>query len=177
MLHDTVGVFTAPIRQKRLYVQWDVDPDVPAVVLGDEARIRQVLLNLVGNAVKFTDEGGIQLAVSRAAPLPAASDGTDTTEEEKVELAFTVTDTGIGIRQAELASLFQPFYQAESSGDRRHGGTGLGLAISKTLVELMGGRIAVSSEPGAGTCVSFTIAAALPASGAAALWEDEVKIS
>ena len=123
-------------------------PDVPSHVRGDPGRLRQVLLNLVGNAIKFTERGRVDLAV-RAAAGGGAGD--------QVALEFSVTDTGIGMDTDTQARLFLPFTQADGSTSRRFGGTGLGLAISRQLVEMMGGRIRVSSEAGRGSCFTFTI--------------------
>ncbi|MBG0568460.1 PAS domain-containing hybrid sensor histidine kinase/response regulator [Actinoplanes aureus] len=120
---------------------------LPAVLRGDEGRIRQVLLNLAGNAAKFTQHGEILLRVDPAAPIP---DG-------QPLYTFSVTDTGIGIGADDLARLFQPFTQADSSTSRQFGGTGLGLTISRQLVELMGGRLEVDTEPGRGSRFAFTI--------------------
>ncbi len=124
----------------------ELAPDLPATVVGDPARTRQVLFNLVGNAVKFTRAGSVTLALGHA---PA--------EAGAVELRFEVTDTGIGIPAEVLGRLFERFSQAEGSTARRYGGSGLGLAISRQLVRLMGGDIAVESEPGKGSRFSFSV--------------------
>ncbi len=132
---------------KGLELATSFEPGIPEMVAGDPARIRQVLLNLVGNAVKFTKAGEVVLVVS-AGPLQAQGER---------ELRFTVRDTGIGIPQDRMDRLFQSFSQVDSSTTRRYGGTGLGLAISRQLVELMGGRISVESKVGVGSTFSFTV--------------------
>ena len=114
-------------------------PDVPTWLRGDPRRLRQVLVNLVGNAVKFTDHGNIEIGVTVC----------ETTDPSPI-LRFEVADTGVGIPQAAHQRLFQPFTQLDGSMARRYGGTGLGSAISKRLVELMGGEIGVESEFGKG---------------------------
>jgi len=124
----------------------DVMPGVPHRVLGDPQRIRQCLVNLVSNAIKFTSTGEVLLEVSASAQT-----------ESHAQVRFEVRDTGIGIAPAALADLFQPFTQADSSTTRRFGGTGLGLSIVKRLVELMNGRIGVVSEPGKGSSFWFTL--------------------
>jgi len=121
-----------------------IDPGVPTCVLGDAMRLRQVLLNLLSNGVKFTEVGSVRLEVEASASLP---DG----------IRFAVTDTGIGIDPARSARLFERFTQADSSATRRYGGTGLGLAISRSLVDLMGGTLEVRSEPGRGASFFFTL--------------------
>ena len=121
------------------------EPGVPDDLLGDPLRLRQVLVNIVGNAFKFTGEGRITVKVS-----PLAS------EQGSVMLQFSVSDTGIGMRQEQVDSMFAAFSQADTSVTRKYGGTGLGLAISKSLVALMGGAISVRSEPGKGTTMTFT---------------------
>jgi signal transduction histidine kinase/HPt (histidine-containing phosphotransfer) domain-containing protein len=141
-IRESAGILREQALEKQLALETAVDAAVPAWVLGDFARLRQVLVNLVGNAVKFTGQGSV---VVRAR---VAADG---------RLEFAIADTGIGIPPAQLATLFEAFTQADASTTRRYGGTGLGLAISKRLVELMGGRITVASEPGRGSTFSFAI--------------------
>ncbi len=146
-LEEVLGVLGATAREKDLDLQFLVEPGVPARVRGDSGRLRQILLNLAGNGVKFTDRGGVHIRVSR---VPRA--GAD------ILLRFQVSDTGIGIRQDDLSRLFTPFSQLDASMTRRHGGTGLGLAISRQLAELMGGQIGVESQPGQGSTFWFTAA-------------------
>jgi len=146
---STIKLF-APLAQRRgLTLAADIDPAVPMRVKGDAARIRQVLMNLVGNAVKFTERGAVTVRVRRAADAAPASPTT---------VVFEVTDTGIGIPAEALPELFAPFHQVDASDGRRFGGTGLGLVISKRLVDAMGGGISVESEPGRGS----TFRVALP---------------
>ncbi|WP_342477198.1 ATP-binding protein [Paenibacillus sp. FSL H7-0350] len=146
-LSETVALFTARIREQKLDLVVEIDPAVPLDLVGDVNRLRQVLNNLVGNAVKFTHAGSIYIMVNKMEGPPG-----------KLTLEFTIRDTGIGIPPDKIGELFQPFSQLDASTTRRFEGTGLGLSISKALVELMGGSIRVepSEEPGA-TFV-FTIA-------------------
>ena len=132
-------------HEKELEVICEVDPKIPETMLGDPVRVNQILVNLAGNAIKFTERG--ELLVS--AELTAETDGL-------MELCFTVADTGIGIAKEKQREIFQAFNQADGSITRRYGGTGLGLAISSQLVEMMGGRIRVESEPGHGSRFIFT---------------------
>lgn len=132
-------------REKRLHFDIHVDPDVPLYLWGDAERLRQVLLNLAGNAVKFTQVGSININVK----LNHASN-------DKVELEFCISDTGIGISEQQMSHLFQPFNQADSSTSRKFGGTGLGLAICKRLVEMMGGKLWVESTIDKGSHFFFT---------------------
>ncbi len=129
--------------EKQLTLGWQADPAVPDTWRGDGARLRQILLNLLGNAVKFTDRGEVALTVLRGG--------------DPSELAFAVRDTGIGISPDVQPRLFQSFAQADASIARRYGGTGLGLAISKRLCELMGGRIWIESQEGQGSTFRFTV--------------------
>jgi CheY-like chemotaxis protein len=122
-----------------------VDPAIPQVLKGDPGRLRQVLLNIVGNALKFTAAGSVVIS----AQLESSANGL-------VVVRFTVQDTGIGMSRETLDRLFEPFVQADGSTTRRFGGTGLGLSIARRLIELMGGAIDVRSEPGIGTAFSFT---------------------
>ena len=149
---------------KGLELVFRVGPGVPQRLVGDPLRLGQVLVNLAGNAVKFTERGEIVVAV-QARPAPDGAAANDT-----VTLAFSVSDTGIGMTQEQIGSLFQSFSQADSSTTRKYGGTGLGLSISRQLVELMNGAIAVQSTPQAGSTFTFTVplgvADGQPAAGA-----------
>ena len=131
-------------QEKKLEFLMQTAPDVPTLLIGDPLRLSQVLINLAGNAVKFTEQGEVMVRVERAR---------ETSDE--VVLRFTVKDTGIGMTQQEIDKLFRPFTQADSSITRKFGGTGLGLTISKRLVEMMGGRIWVESTPGVGSRFIF----------------------
>ena len=133
------------VRDKGLELLFDIDSAVPAQLVGDPLRLGQVLNNLVGNAVKFTDSGEVTLSVR-----------VEQQTQDKLTLYFAVSDTGIGMSPAQQANIFQAFSQADSSTTRRYGGTGLGLNISKHIVQLMDGDITVSSQPGQGSCFSFT---------------------
>ncbi len=146
---DSILAMVSPrVREKGLFLGAAIDPAVPDLVLGDAGALRQVLLNLLGNGVKFTERGAVLLE----ATVADASD-----PDEGVLLRFRVSDTGIGIEPANLPLLFREFSQLDGSISRRFGGTGLGLAISKHLVERLGGSISVESEPGRGTVFTFTM--------------------
>lgn len=145
-IEETLDVLSARAAEKDLELAYLVDDDVPRFFSGDESRLRQILVNLVGNAVKFTEKGEVFVSLS-ARRL----------EDERFELEFSVRDTGIGIPANRMDRLFKSFSQVDSSTTRNYGGTGLGLAISRRLVELMGGRIWVRSEAGKGSTFSFTI--------------------
>jgi len=133
-------------RKKDIALVTFVDPSIPDALAGDAVRLRQVLFNLVGNAVKFTADGEVSVSAGIVSETP-----------ETVILRFEVRDSGIGLSPEQIARLFQPFMQADSTTTRRFGGTGLGLSISKHLVELMGGEISVDSAPGRGSTFAFTV--------------------
>jgi two-component system sensor histidine kinase/response regulator len=142
---DGMGLLAWKAHEKGLELVFIIDEDVPDRLVGDPDRLRQILLNLVGNAVKFTERGEVAVEIVR--------EGGD---EKECRLRVTVRDTGIGIPREKLDLIFQPFAQADSSTTRKYGGTGLGLTISTRLVALMGGAIEVESEPGKGSVFCFT---------------------
>jgi two-component system sensor histidine kinase/response regulator len=144
---DALKPLALRAHQKGLELICEIDPDVPAGVVGDPTRIHQVLTNLVGNALKFTAHGHVLVAVRE-----------DSRADGSTKLHFKVTDTGIGIPAAQHEAIFEAFRQADGSTTRRFGGTGLGLTISATLVRLMGGRLWVESAPGTGSTFHFTVA-------------------
>jgi signal transduction histidine kinase len=127
---DTISAFSLPARQKGLELAYQVEENVPDRLMGDPGRLRQILINLVGNALKFTETGEVRLRVWR-----------DTLQGEKSRFQFAVSDTGVGVPPEKRELIFESFAQADSSTTRKYGGTGLGLAISRHLVELMGGKI------------------------------------
>jgi PAS domain S-box-containing protein len=138
---------------KGLVLDTRIAPDTPRFLKGDPNRLRQIILNLVNNAVKFTEKGKITLSVENEGVMTPVESVPD---DSGVLLHFSISDTGIGIPENRLNRLFQPFSQADSSTTRKYGGTGLGLTISKRLVELMGGQISVESKPGKGSTFRFT---------------------
>ncbi|HLJ48723.1 MAG TPA: two-component regulator propeller domain-containing protein [Bryobacteraceae bacterium] len=140
---QTMGIAA---QQKGLDLSSRVSPDVPNLVVGDESRIRQVLINLVGNAIKFTERGSIRLETE-----------SDVSSRSEVTVRFTVSDTGIGVPPEQQKVIFEPFRQADSSMARRYGGSGLGLAICIRLVEAMGGRMTLESELGKGSRFAFSV--------------------
>jgi two-component system sensor histidine kinase/response regulator len=167
-LRDNLGqamkTLAAGAHQKNLELALSVPHGLPEFVVGDPVRLRQVILNLVGNAIKFCEEGEVVLRV-----------GVESRDADSLSLYFTVTDTGIGIPTDKREHIFEPFSQADTSTTRRYGGTGLGLSISTRLIEMMGGRIWVESEVGKGTTFHFTAGFGIasvgsrPASSAASL--------
>jgi signal transduction histidine kinase/DNA-binding LytR/AlgR family response regulator len=151
-VEETLDLMAARTFGKKLDLLYQMDDEVPAVVVGDALRLRQVLVNLLSNAVKFTKSGEILLQVKL---LSSKKDGDQ--NHSFLQLHFSVRDTGIGIPPDRLARLFKPFTQAEASTAHHYGGTGLGLAISKRLVELMGGKMWAESVPDKGSTFHFTI--------------------
>jgi signal transduction histidine kinase len=146
VVEETVELLAGPAQRKGVEVAYRVDPAVPRALRGDPGRLRQVLLNLVGNALKFTAHGEVAVRV-----------GVVDQTAKTVTLRFEVADTGIGIGREKQARIFEPFAQANRSTTREYGGTGLGLAIAKQLVGLMGGEIGLQSEPGRGSRFWFTV--------------------
>ena len=145
MVGDAMKSLAISAHRKGLELAYHLDPEVPPKLVGDSMRLRQVLLNLVGNAIKFTARGEVEVRV-----------GVEGREESGVKLRVSVRDTGIGISPEAQSRLFQPFEQADTSTTRMYGGTGLGLAISRRIVSLMGGEVSVESTPGQGSVFSFT---------------------
>lgn len=148
-VESTVELLGGKAAEKGIEIACKFDPIFPEMVEGDQLRIRQILINLVGNAIKFTDEGGVEVE----ATVVASGD-------DWVDASLTVRDTGIGVDPAVAAKMFEKFVQADSSMSRRYGGTGLGLAICQDLVDMMGGRIQAEGEPGKGS--QFTVVLRLP---------------
>lgn len=144
-LEEAVDILALRAQAKELEFVCIIEPGIPNLLQGDPGRLRQIILNLVGNAIKFTDSGEVVLRVSL-----------DSEDHQHVILRFTVTDTGIGIPADRLKTLFNPFTQADDSFSRKYGGTGLGLAISRQLAEMMGGEISASSQIGKGSVFWFT---------------------
>jgi signal transduction histidine kinase/CheY-like chemotaxis protein len=153
ILEEVTDLLATQAHRKNLDFACRVPPGVPVLVRGDPGRIRQVLVNLVGNAIKFTEQGEVVLAVQSLAG-----------DAGSVSLRFSVRDTGIGILPERQAAIFESFTQADGSTLRRYGGTGLGLTISRQLVELMGGRLTLESEPGRGSVFLFDLPLATAAS-------------
>jgi PAS domain S-box-containing protein len=148
LVEDVFEMLAPRAHEKRLELACRIDPAVPTVLIGDAMRLRQVFANLVGNAIKFTEQGEVVVTISAEAPAPG---------ESRHRLCFEVRDTGIGIPADAMARLFTPFMQADQSMSRRFGGTGLGLTISRQLVQMMGGGIEVQSAPGQGSVFRFDI--------------------
>jgi PAS domain S-box-containing protein len=150
-LRNVSNLFASMVEEKALELRFEVAPNVPLHLLGDSLRLGQALNNLVGNAIKFTNQGGVRVRVEAIRQ-----------DRFQAELLFAIEDTGIGMSKAQIERLFQPFSQADDSITRRYGGAGLGLTITQRLVELMRGEIHVSSEEGRGSVFSFTSSFGLP---------------
>jgi len=151
VLTRTTEMMMPQAQEKGLDLCCQISPQVPVALVGDPRRLRQVLGNLVSNAIKFTDQGqvAVQVGIASGAPAPAAG--------EDVQFHFLVRDTGVGIPDEQRRAIFEPFSQADNTSTRQHGGIGLRLDIARQLVELMGGRIWVDSEVGEGTTFHFTL--------------------
>lgn len=146
LFKDLKRMFSAIVHEKKLTYHWDIDPQAPQFVKGDPERLKQILVNLINNAIKFTSYGGVHIHVG---VLPAET-------EETYQLVFSVKDTGEGIPKEKVDLIFERFEQLEQMTTRQHGGTGLGLSIVKSLVESMGGAVSVNSEVGLGSKFTFT---------------------
>ncbi|RUT28938.1 hybrid sensor histidine kinase/response regulator [Paenibacillus zeisoli] len=145
-IQEVFNLFSVDAGRKNLELVYFIDEQIPSVIYGDQGRMRQILINLISNAIKFTDHGGIYLVVTPKY-----------VEAERMSLEFTVKDTGIGIPAEKIDKLFKPFSQLDSSMTRKYGGTGLGLAICRTLVQMMGGDIRVESMEENGATFIFTV--------------------
>lgn len=165
-LEETFSLFMAHSRERNLELSYTLDPSLPAMLIGDVIRLRQVLVNLVGNALKFTEHGGVFVRVNGHA-----------INERHLEVEFLIRDTGIGIPADKRDQLFQPFTQLDSSMARKYGGTGLGLAICKKMVELMGGEIRTEPADGEGSIFIFTIRTLRPAAGNLPAREEQNNVS
>jgi PAS domain S-box-containing protein len=143
---DIRNIFQLAVEEKNLRLEFKIDEDLPPGLVFDETRLRQILFNLVGNAVKFTDSGQIKVSASKTRELA---------DESRICMALSVEDSGIGIPEQQKEKIFESFMQQEGQSNRKYGGTGLGLTITKRLVEMMGGDISVESEPGRGSV--FTV--------------------
>ncbi len=152
LVHDVADMLAAAAQEKGLDLCVQIPPESPVAVCADASRVRQVLINVIGNAIKFTDQGEVLVSVT---PLKAVNDS--------ATFRFEITDTGVGIDPANHERIFESFRQSDEFKTRKRGGTGLGLAICKQLIRLMGGTMGVESEPGSGTCMWFELSLALQA--------------
>jgi CheY-like chemotaxis protein/nitrogen-specific signal transduction histidine kinase len=146
-IEEVLDIFTSKVSQSGIDLIYQIDSQLPQSLITDSLRLRQILLNIVGNALKFTREGEVFIGISLLNVL----------DDNKLELGFEIRDTGIGIREDKLEKLFKAFSQVDASTTRKFGGTGLGLVISEKLINLLGGEISVKSKFGKGTTFSFTI--------------------
>src|SRR5207237_5113980 len=152
---DIAGAFALEAESKGLELNCEVASEIPDKLLGDPGRLRQILINLMGNSLKFTERGHVTVRVAEEAP---SENALRSGNQNEVRLQFAVSDSGIGVAPEKQQLIFDAFKQADGSTTRRYGGTGLGLAISRQLVELMGGRIWLESSPAVGSIFRFTAA-------------------
>ena len=157
LAQEVVEMLAERAEAKGLEITLQVADDLPATVIGDSLRVRQIMTNLIGNAIKFTEQGEVSVEVLRATPdqVPAPINGASSDLQDRV--LVRIKDTGIGMNEETLGRLFIAFNQADESTTRKYGGTGLGLAICKQLVEMMGGRIGAESWLGGGSTLWFTV--------------------
>jgi signal transduction histidine kinase len=155
IINDLVLTFKPQWAPKGLHLEWFISPVIPKTILCDTIKLKQILNNLINNAIKFSDTGTITITVSDFLPKESGKE----TEEDKYY--FAVSDMGIGIPEEKMETIFKPFVQADCSTERIYGGTGLGLTISKRLVKLLGGDIWVKSTPGKGTTFYFSLSTKL----------------
>jgi len=148
IIQELQSVFIMKAKEKGLIINIHISEEIPGSLITDEKYLRQILFNLIGNAIKFTNKGGVDINVNTIAKDKMLS---------KVDLIFTIKDTGIGIPPDKLSNIFEPFIQVEQKNRSKYGGTGLGLSITKRLIELLGGKITVESEVEKGTVFSFTV--------------------
>ena len=150
-LNELNNIISLKAHEKQLSLSVKNQPSIPKTIIGDPLKLKQILLNLISNAIKFTEQGSVSLAIHKK-----------TQHENTITLEFSVSDTGIGMSENQMSFLFKSFNQADSSTTRKYGGTGLGLTISKSLVQMMGGKIQVHSQLNIGTTISFTANFLLP---------------
>ena len=149
-LDETLALLHPAADEKGIELTGEIHPDLPKILVGDPTRLRQILTNLVGNAVKFTEAGEVKVKLE---PGPVTPD----TPEDEIMVVGSVRDTGIGIDPEKLEELFDAFTQSDASVNREYGGTGLGLAICRTLARLMGGEVEAESIPGEGSIFHFRV--------------------
>jgi CheY-like chemotaxis protein len=175
LLGETVKPLGLRAHIKGVELAWRVDADVPDFLFGDAGRLRQVLINIVSNAIKFTERGEVVVSVALDASEPEPPADSAPGGADEAVLHFSVRDTGIGIPAEKQEFIFEPFTQADGSTTRQYGGTGLGLSICRKLVSMMGGRIWVESEPGCGATFHFTARLQIMSTGIEARTPDELR--
>lgn len=161
MVQTVATLISAKADTTKVRIEYWVDPTLPATVFADSVRLRQVLINLAGNAAKFTESGHVRIIVRPSSVATAQTDTLQTSDAGQTHVRFSVEDTGIGIKPDQVEQMFEKFSQADTGTTRNYGGTGLGLAISKELVALLSGQISAVSEPGVGSTFFFDVPLAI----------------